>query len=176
MTDWIEIGKRYVLSNGTITEPVERTSPLSVFSDTHPFCAKTNDQYRVILWDRNGVSLDNDDFNIMDGVDEMPTKGEARGNELHELDMSFLFDVKAEAAAARAKFTTNTDMVLAMAEEFGEAIKALMDQKQKNKVTSADIYRECVQAAAMALRVATEGDPNFPDYTCPEHEEGEVNA
>lgn len=71
MADWIEIGKRYVLSNGTITAPIERTSPFSAFGDTHPFCAKTGPKTNT-LWTRDGVNLGDSDLNIMDGVDEMP--------------------------------------------------------------------------------------------------------
>ena len=82
-------------------------------------------------------------------------------------DLDFLYDMKSETINARSKFS-NVDLALALTEEFGEIIKALLDQKQKKRGTSSDIYNECVQAAAMAMRLATEGDPNFPDYVPPQ--------
>lgn len=163
-TSWIEIGKYYVLSNGTEVGPIERTSPFSVFGDSHPFTVKVLGKCEVMFWDKDGISFDDNDFNIMDERDEVMT--EPTKPSQWDMDLAFMYDVKAEAQAARLLFT-NTDLVLAMAEEFGEVVKAILDQKQKKGVLSEEIRKECVQAAAMAMRLATEGDPCFPGYAPP---------
>lgn len=73
-------------------------------------------------------------------------------------------DIKHELNAARSKFPGNLDMLPALTEEVGELSAALIQHKhepEKGK-THRDIYNEAVQVAVMAIRVATEGDPNFP--------------
>ena len=68
-------------------------------------------------------------------------------------DNQFIRAVILEVANAREKFPSNDGLTLALAEESGEAIKAAMDE-------NLDFLRaECVQTAAMALRLAVEGDP-----------------
>jgi len=82
-------------------------------------------------------------------------------------DKQFIQDVLDEVGSARAKFPSNKHITLAMAEEAGELVKSIMNSKQKPSITSDnDVYLEAVQAAAMALRVGVEGDPDFP-YKCP---------
>lgn len=165
VAQWIEIGKRYVLSDGRITEPLERTPAQAICGDTHPYTSHVPGIAARLHWDREGKSfsreLDIVDEHILVDVNEM--KEFNRYNQ----DLDFLYDMKSETINARSKFS-NVDLALALTEEFGEIIKALLDQKQKKRGTSSDIYNECVQAAAMAMRLATEGDPNFPDYVPPQ--------
>lgn len=73
----------------------------------------------------------------------------------------FLEDVRLELGHAREKFPGNKHQATAMAEEAGEVMKALLE----NTYETGDpepVYWECVQTAAMALRVAIEGDHSFP--------------
>lgn len=70
-------------------------------------------------------------------------------------ETEFMQEVLAEVKRARAAFPSNEHVAHALTEEAGEAIKALMDEG-----TDA-VVAECVQAAAMALRVALEGDPTL---------------
>src|SRR3546814_17911324 len=61
---------------------------------------------------------------------------------------SCLAEVRAELMRARAKFPGDRIMTIALAEEFGELCKAVLDE-------SADrIRKEAVQTAVMAARVA----------------------
>ena len=74
-----------------------------------------------------------------------------------ELDR-FLAAVKEEVVRARTKFPGRRIMGLAMAEEFGELVKALLDEY------AADVRKEAVQTAAMCVRVALEGDESLDDW------------
>lgn len=65
---------------------------------------------------------------------------------------AFLAEVRAEIVRARAKFPGDQIMTLAMAEEFGELCKAVLDEP------AAEVRKEAVQAAAMAARVVLDGD------------------
>lgn len=96
----------------------------------------------------------------------MSERQEVAGRTKALADERFLLCVGREVDRARAKFPNGDDMALAATEEAGEAIKALLDFKYGNGST-ADIYKECVQAAAMFLRLATEGDKGtgYPGYT-----------
>ena len=72
-------------------------------------------------------------------------------------------DIEAELNRARSKFPNSVDCLPALTEELGELSQAMLQQKhepEKGK-THEDIYAEAVQTAVMAIRVATEGDPNF---------------
>ena len=72
----------------------------------------------------------------------------------------FLHDVECELGRARIKFPDNNHMLAALSEEAGEVANALLEKDYGNG-TDEDVWNECVQAAAMCLRVATEGDPSF---------------
>lgn len=74
---------------------------------------------------------------------------------LIEAESEFLADVAIEVARARAKFPGCEGLHAALAEEAGEVATALMDKPRS------EIYKEAVQTAAMALRIALEGDPLF---------------
>lgn len=70
----------------------------------------------------------------------------------------FLDQVRAELAHARSKFPGDRIMTLAMAEEFGELVKAVLDEH------SSDVRKEAVQTAAMAARVVLDGDASVDDW------------
>ena len=78
----------------------------------------------------------------------------------------FMVDLEAEVARARDLFPDNQHMLAALSEEAGEVAKALIDHS-RGDTNAHEVYVECVQTAAMAVRVALEGDPSFP-YKGPE--------
>lgn len=75
-------------------------------------------------------------------------------------DQLFMTAVLKEVERARTLFPGNKHMLAAFNEEVGEVNKAFLD-REFGKTNSAHIVTECVQAAAMALRCATEGDASF---------------
>ena len=75
--------------------------------------------------------------------------------------------IDTEIAAARKKFPAGDLLHAAMVEELGEATQALLDQHHGKPVASRDIYYELIQTAAMVVRLAQEGDPQFPAYNAP---------
>ncbi len=79
----------------------------------------------------------------------------------------FLADVLTEVNRARAKFPGNKHLLAALMEEVGELANALLEEEYGEGVSSADVYREAVQVAAMAMRIADEGEPGFAKYTPP---------
>jgi len=87
------------------------------------------------------------------GVLEPPI---ARADTSHA-DGRFLADVAHELSRARAKFPGNTLQMMALTEEVGELAQALIDHRM-GKQTEEQVYREAVQVAAMAVRVAVDGD------------------
>lgn len=70
----------------------------------------------------------------------------------------FLRDVYREVQRARKKFPAPNLNFAALGEEFGEVSRALMSESSER------VYAECVQVAAMAMRVALEGDISFDTY------------
>jgi len=78
--------------------------------------------------------------------------------------------VRDEIAAAREAFPTDLHRLTALGEEHGELCKALMEHDLGLGTTTQQVLREAVQVAAMAIRVATEGDANF-SYIFPAVEE-----
>ena len=85
----------------------------------------------------------------------------------------FLEHVDAEVKRAQTKFPANIFRLAALVEEVGELSEAMMEYAKlhgkakrvwpahKKVMTKGDIYQEAVQVAAMAARIATEGDPDF---------------
>lgn len=76
-------------------------------------------------------------------------------------DYGFVSKVIDEARRARLKFPPPETTLAAAVEELGEVATALMDL-QAGRDTPEHLYEECVQLAAMALRIAVEGDRTFP--------------
>lgn len=77
---------------------------------------------------------------------------------------NILCDIQVELAKARSKFPGTVDIMTALGEEFGELCQALLQHKHEphKNITHEDIYKEAIQTAVMAIRVASEGDPSFP--------------
>lgn len=90
--------------------------------------------------------------------------------------------IRAELVKARAKFPSNRMLLHAFQEEAGEVTRAFLQlhettemahgRERFGEVSSAtlqtlqsDIRKELVQAAAMAIRLLEEGDPEFPAFT-----------
>jgi hypothetical protein len=78
--------------------------------------------------------------------------------------LNIIKDITDELSRAVENFPGNEDMLAALSEEVGELHKAMLEQKYEphKGVTDVDIYREAVQVAVMAIRVAVEGDASFP--------------
>jgi hypothetical protein len=76
-------------------------------------------------------------------------------------DLQFIIALIAEIQAAREKFPETEHLHAAFQEETGEVAKALFEI-ERGEETYEGYLAECVQAAAMAMRLATEGDPDFP--------------
>jgi hypothetical protein len=70
-----------------------------------------------------------------------------------------------EVARARNLVPGRTDMFVALTEEVGQLAQALIDQKYKAARNDTqfhlNVLAEAVQVAAMAVRIATEGDAGF---------------
>lgn len=72
-------------------------------------------------------------------------------------DPTIFLDLEAEIRRARGKFPSNSHLIVALGEEYGEVCRAALDSE-----TREDFRKECIQVACVALRLATEGDPAFP--------------
>ncbi|SOE85641.1 hypothetical protein SAMN05446935_6114 [Burkholderia sp. YR290] len=71
---------------------------------------------------------------------------------------AFLADVRAELIRARTKFPGDRIMTIALAEEFGELCKAVLDE------SAANVRKEAVQTAVMCARVVLDGDGSVNDW------------
>lgn len=76
-----------------------------------------------------------------------------------------------EVLGAESKFPGGDDNLVALSEEVGELANAMLEQKYKTKTekTNQDVFAECIQIAAMALKIARNGDSSFPyefTYEC----------
>jgi len=71
---------------------------------------------------------------------------------------AFLADVRAEIIRARTKFPGDRIMTIALAEEFGELVKAVLDE------SSANVRKEAVQTATMCARVVLDGDGSVNEW------------
>lgn len=78
----------------------------------------------------------------------------------------FLSEVKHELNRALEKFPGDNQTLAAMMEELGEANMALLDHDRGEETPEA-IYKECVQTAAMALRLGLRGTTEYRDYKKP---------
>ncbi len=70
----------------------------------------------------------------------------------------FLSDVRAEFHRGREKFPGNELKTVALSEEFGELVKAVLDE------AAADVRKEAVQVAAMCLRLVIDGDSSVDGW------------
>lgn len=81
---------------------------------------------------------------------------------------TFLSDVQNEVTRARIKFPDSKHLLAALMEEVGELANALLEEEYGRGVTSEMVYREAVQVAVVAMRLAEEGEPSFPRYEPPQ--------
>ena len=72
--------------------------------------------------------------------------------------LRFMNDVIAEALKAQRKFPQPNPCVAALTEEAGELARAILHRREKKPMNYSDIYGEAIQVAAMAFRIALEGD------------------
>jgi len=80
---------------------------------------------------------------------------------ISERDHDMLVAIKKELRDARCNFPTNEDQLDALYEEVGELSQALLQHKHEDG-NKTRITKEAVQVAAMAIRIATEGDDSYP--------------
>lgn len=71
---------------------------------------------------------------------------------------TFLAEVRAELVRARTLFPGDRIMTVALAEEFGELCKAILDEP------AANVRKEAVQVATMAARVVLDGDGSVREW------------
>ena len=90
----------------------------------------------------------------------------ARNRTIYPTDAETLEKVRLELARSREKFPSNQHQLAALQEEEGELAESLIEHSLGNG-GAVDVFEEAVQAAAMAIRVATEGDAAF-EYDNPE--------
>lgn len=76
-------------------------------------------------------------------------------------DDHFIDNVLAEVTNARAAYQTPKHRLAAMTEEVGELAQALLDLEDGKHHSWQRVFDEAVQVAAMAMRVATEGDASI---------------
>ena len=65
--------------------------------------------------------------------------------------------LRAELDRARAKFPTNAHLYAALGEEVGELARELLENGTRER-----IREEAIQVACVAIRIADEGDRDFP--------------
>lgn len=76
--------------------------------------------------------------------------------------------LRGELLGAEDKFPGNADNLAALQEKVGELANALLEHKYGNAENEA-VFAEAVQVAAMALKIARNGDESFPykyTYEC----------
>jgi len=69
--------------------------------------------------------------------------------------------IRDELKAARKAFPGQTHMLCALVEEVGELAQGMMEHDRQQGISVQEVLREAVQVAAMAIRIAVEGDDNF---------------
>ena len=86
--------------------------------------------------------------------------------ETSNLDDIFVQNVINEVLFARKKFPSSNLALAALTEEVGELAQAMLKERAtrgmtENRVWKNNIWLEAVQVAAMAQRIAVEGDSSF---------------
>lgn len=80
--------------------------------------------------------------------------------EYQNTSFQFLNNVEKEVGRAREKFPEGKRLLGALMEEVGEAAQALL-KIEEDGGDPQNVYDELVQVAAMALRLAVEGEPDY---------------
>jgi NTP pyrophosphatase (non-canonical NTP hydrolase) len=81
----------------------------------------------------------------------------------HDLDEKFVNNMAIELENAREKFPSSMCCLAALMEEVGELAEACL-KVAAGKWDQKRIWEEALQVAAMAQRVATEGDASIKNY------------
>lgn len=71
-------------------------------------------------------------------------------------------ELSKEVERAAQKWPKNDDLITALSEELGELSQALLHMKYEKTSTHKDVYKEAIQTACVAIRIAAEGDSSFP--------------
>lgn len=90
------------------------------------------------------------------------------------LDAQFLNAIAEEAQKAREKWPDSVHAMTALTEEVGELAQAIL-QHTYEKGDPHRVWKEAVQVAFMAMRVATEGDSTFAYQPTPQKREKTCN-
>lgn len=101
----------------------------------------------------------------MQSSEKSPVAVAAAPHSVESASVLFMLHVHEEVRRARAKWPGNRVQMAACTEEVGELAKALLHHDYEGG-PAADVWKEAVQVAAMAMRVAVEGDSSF-NYRCP---------
>lgn len=80
---------------------------------------------------------------------------------LHSADGVLSRLIRDELHNARQRFPPPDKTLVSLGEEYGELCQAMLDHDRDGSKTPVQVLREAVQVAAMAIRVATEGDIDF---------------
>lgn len=66
-----------------------------------------------------------------------------------------------ELESARKEFPDNQHLLCTLMERIGKLAQAIMEHDRGQGTTTQQVYREAIQAASIAIRVAVDGDQNF---------------
>ena len=80
---------------------------------------------------------------------------------LHSPDGLVITMIRGELDAARGEYPDGQHALAALLEEAGKLSRCLIKHDRKQEVTTQEVLRRAVTTAAMAIRIATEGDSNF---------------
>ena len=75
-------------------------------------------------------------------------------------DFTFINQLGDELILARKNFPGTKHLIMALVEEVGELSQAMLHYKYENG-SYENIYKEAVQVACVAMRIATEDDEDF---------------
>lgn len=76
-------------------------------------------------------------------------------------DANFLAAINAEVERARKKFPGDNLTLAALTEEVGELAQAALHIREGKHADWERVWKEAVQVAVMAMRMATEGDASI---------------
>jgi Thymidylate synthase complementing protein len=124
--------------------------PIHASPCEHP--ATPDDQYRPELWGNLQGWVQFRKTLPGESVAPLPESYKSRGSE----DARFSREVAQEVSRARRKFPSSNLSLAALCEETGELAQCLLQSQPP-----ARIFAEATQCAAMAQRIAVEGDPSF---------------
>lgn len=107
---------------------------------------------------------------VGDKADEELKKAQMKAADPQRPEHTFVDDVLGELRRARGKFPSSNASMTALVEEVGELARAMLSESPHA------IYQEAVQVAAMAMRVALEGDPTLDTYRKRQNADGTLHT